>query len=228
MNIAIILSGGIGTRMGANIPKQYIEIQGRPIISYAVEKFQNNEDIDFIIIALNKEWESYVKSACIGTKKIFFSSPGETREYTIYNALKKAKELGCKDEDIVIIHDSVRPLVSDKVITDCLIGCKNHDASIAAIDVKDTIYVSSYGECITDVPNRTILHAGQTPEAFILGKYLKIHDDASDDEINNVTGGAQFAHQKGLSVFLSKGEEINFKITTPEDLARFTQVLTSK
>lgn len=228
MNIAIILSGGVGTRMGTDIPKQYIEVAGRPIISYSLANFLNREDIEFIIIAMNSQWIDYVKKNVLTcSKKIFFTEPGETREFTIYNALKKAKELGGNENDIVIVHDAVRPLVSDKVISDCLIGCSQYDASIATIDVKDTIYTSTFGGCITDVPNRSVLHAGQTPEAFKLGKFLKIHDDSSDDEIRNVTGGAQFAFQKGLKVFLSKGEDINFKITTPEDLKRFIQIITN-
>lgn len=229
MNIAIILSGGVGTRMGANIPKQYIEVNNRPIISYVIEKFLAHEMIDSMIIALNEQWLEYVQGRLPETKKnIYFSNPGETREHTIYNALKRAQEIGGGDDDIVIIHDAVRPMVSDRVITDCLDGCKKYDAAIATIDVKDTIYVCTEGECITEVPNRSKLHAGQTPEAFKLGEYLKIHDESTYEEISMVTGGAQFAQQKGLQVFLSRGEEINFKLTTPEDLDRFTQIINNK
>lgn len=228
MNIAIILSGGIGTRMGSNIPKQYLEIDGKPIISYSVKPFFEHTEIDSFIIALNEEWKDYVINHLPKTKKpIFFSSPGETREHTIYNALKIAKKIGGTDEDIVIIHDAVRPLVSNEVISDCLSGCKQYDAAIATIDVKDTIYVSSNGECITSVPARSNLRSGQTPEAFKLGKYLRIHDESTYEDIKNVTGGAQFAYQKGMNVFLSRGEEINFKITTPEDLQRFKQIICS-
>ena len=226
MNIAIILSGGIGSRMRAKIPKQYIEVNSKPIVRYSVEKFLKHSKIDCVIIALNEEWKAYVESQMpTSDKPIYYSQPGETREHTIYNALKIAKEIGGIDNDIVIIHDAVRPLVSEQVIDDCLRGCIEYDASIACIGVKDTIYVCSTGECITEVPNRSKLHAGQTPEAFKLGKYLKIHDEATYEEICNVTGGAQFAQQKGLSVFISKGEEINFKITTPEDLDRFKQII---
>jgi 2-C-methyl-D-erythritol 4-phosphate cytidylyltransferase len=229
MNIAIILSGGIGSRMGANIPKQYLEVNNRPIIRYAVEKFLAHDDIDCMIIALNEQWKDYVKSKLPNsTKKIYFSEPGETRQHTIYNALRKAKSIGGGSDDVVIIHDAVRPLVSNRVIKDCLDGCKIYDAAIATIDVKDTIYVCKEGVCITDAPNRSLLHAGQTPEAFKLGQFLRIHDESSYEEISNVTGGAQFATQKGLQVFLSRGEEINFKITTPEDLDRFKQVISNR
>lgn len=228
MNIAIILSGGVGSRMGANIPKQYIEVQGKPVIFYSIEKFVKSGFIDAFIIALNNEWKDYVSLKLDELKiqvPIIYSIPGETREHTIYNALKMAKRSGYSEEDIVIIHDSVRPMVTTEVIRDCLDGCRDHDAAIATIDVKDTIYQSEADNCITNVPNRSSLHAGQTPEAFHLGSYLKIHDERSYDEISSVTGGAQFAAQCGLKVFLSKGAEINFKLTTPEDLKRFEQII---
>lgn len=228
MNIAIILSGGVGARMGANIPKQYIEVCGKPVIYYSLSKFVESGSIDAYIIALDIQWKEYVER-CISTmnihKPLFYSEPGETRELTIYNALKCAKLNGYADDDIVIIHDAVRPMVSKEVIDDCLEGCKNYDAAIAVIDVKDTIYQSVADNCITNVPNRSTLHAGQTPEAFKLGKYLKIHDDRSFEEICAVTGGAQFAANCGLKVYLSKGAEINFKLTTPEDLHRFEQII---
>lgn len=229
MIIAIILSGGNGIRMGSSIPKQYIKVNDKPIVRYAVEAFLDSNMIDVIIIALNEQWKEYVQNSLPNTEvPIYFSEPGETREHTIYNALKKSKEVGGEEDDIVIIHDSVRPLVSQRVIKDCIVGCEKYDAAIAAIDVKDTIYVSTEGECVNNVPNRSQLHAGQTPEAFKLGSYLRIHDESTYDEICNVTGGAQFAFQQGLRVFLSRGEEINFKITTPEDLERFKLVLEAK
>lgn len=228
MNIAILLSGGIGTRMGANIPKQYIEVCGKPVIYYSLMKFVESGSIDAFIIALDNQWKDYVDSyvSSMGiTKPIYYSEPGETREHTIYNALRCAKVEGFKDDDIVIIHDAVRPLVTKSIIDNCLEGCMKYDAAIATIDVKDTIYQSEAENCITNVPNRSTLHAGQTPEAFKLGKYLKIHDERTYEEISAVTGGAQFAAQCGLKVFLSKGAEINFKLTTPEDLQRFEQII---
>ena len=228
MNIAIILSGGVGTRMGANIPKQYIMVGEKPVIIYSIEKFVCSGSIDAYIIALDKQWqefvEGYVQKMDI-KEPIMYSIPGETREHTIYNALKCAKENGFSDDDIVIIHDAVRPLVSKEVIDDCLAGCRNYDAAIATVDVKDTIYMSVADNCITDVPKRSTLHAGQTPEAFKLGKYLKIHDERSYEEICAVTGGAEFAYRCGLKVYLSRGAEINFKLTTPEDLQRFEHII---
>lgn len=228
MNIAIILSGGIGTRMGANIPKQYILVDGKPVIIYSLEKFVSSGSIDAYIIALDGQWRDFVDKYVLqmGIKEpVMYCLPGETREHTIYNALKCAKINGYADDDIVIIHDAVRPMVTKEVINDCLKGCIENDAAIATIDVKDTIYMSIADNCITDVPKRSTLHAGQTPEAFKLGLYLRIHDERTYEEISAVTGGAEFAFRCGLKVFLSKGAEINFKLTTPEDLQRFEQII---
>ncbi len=228
MNIAIILSGGVGTRMGANVPKQYIMVEDKPVIIYSIEKFVTSGSIDAFIIALDNQWKDFVDEYVQKMNiqgPVMYSAPGETREHTIYNALKCAKENGYDDDDIVIIHDSVRPMVSKEVIDDCLKGCEDFDAAIATIDVKDTIYMSVADNCITDVPKRSTLHAGQTPEAFKLGKYLKIHDERTYEEICAVTGGAEFAFRCGLKVYLSKGAEINFKLTTPEDLQRFEQII---
>lgn len=224
MNIAIILSGGVGTRMGANIPKQYIEVAGKPVLSYCIDTFNNCKRIDAFVIALANDWKEFVEKNTSVNKPLYYTEPGETREHTIYNALKFLKSVGYSDDDIVIIHDAVRPLVSNQLIVDCLDGASKYDAAIATIDVKDTIYMSEADNCITSVPKRSNLHAGQTPEAFKLGKYLKIHDECTYEEICAVTGGAEFAYRCGLKVFLSKGSEINFKLTTIEDLQRFEQI----
>ncbi|WP_455669616.1 IspD/TarI family cytidylyltransferase [Phocaeicola sp.] len=228
MNIAVILSGGVGTRMGADIPKQYIMVGGKPVIIYCIEQFVNSDSIDAFIISLDGQWKSLVEEYILqlGLKSpVFYSLPGETRQHTIYQALKCAVANGFSDDDIVIIHDAVRPLVDKETIDNCLKGCMSYDAAIAAIDVKDTIYVSTEADCITEVPERSVLHAGQTPEAFRLGKYLAIHDCRTYEEISAVTGGAEFAFRCGMKVFLSKGKEINFKLTTPEDLHRFEQII---
>ena len=180
MNIAVILSGGIGSRMGSNIPKQYIMVAGRPIISYCIEKFVQSNEIDALVIALDKQWIDFIQPYVVMLQlPVYYAEPGETRQHTIYNALKLIRSHGGVDDDVVIIHDSVRPLVSSQVIHDCICGCIANDAAIATISVKDTIYMSTEGNCITDVPKRSTLHAGQTPEAFKLGKYLKIHEERS-------------------------------------------------
>lgn len=123
MNIAVILSGGIGSRMGSNIPKQYIMVAGRPIISYCIEKFVQSNEIDALVIALDKQWIDFIQPYVVMLQlPVYYAEPGETRQHTIYNALKLIRSHGGVDDDVVIIHDSVRPLVSSQVIHDCICG----------------------------------------------------------------------------------------------------------
>lgn len=226
MNIAVILSGGVGSRMGSDIPKQYIMVGGRPVISYCIERFAGSGMIDAFILAMDERWKDFVRPYVDSLDiPVWYSEPGETRQFTIYNALRCARGKGATDEDIVIIHDAVRPNVSSRVIHDCLENCRRYGAAIATVPVKDTIYMNGQGGCIANVPKRSTLRAGQTPEAFRLGKFLHIHEETSREDIAAVTGGAEFAFRCGMNVFLSEGEEINFKLTTPEDMDRFEQIV---
>ena len=228
MNFAIILSGGVGSRMGADIPKQYIEVNGKPVISYCLQTFLNIQTIDGIVIGVANEWKSYVKEiveVLKPQKKIFYAEPGETRQYSIFNALKVVKEIGGKDNDLVIIHDAARPLVSKDLIQRCLNICKEADGVLPVIPVKDTIYQSTNKTHITNLLNRSELFAGQAPEAFRFGKYLQLHQEMPSEELLKINGSTEIAYKGGLNIKLVPGEEMNFKITTPEDLSNFESII---
>ena len=226
MNIAIILSGGQGCRMDMDIPKQYIEIDGSPIIAWCLETFVKHRAIDALIIVLDPQWQTFVASLPVLTdsgKPIWYAPSGDTRQQSIYNGLKRAKECGASDEDIVVIHDGVRPLVDEEMICGVLDGCRDFDGAIASVAVKDNIYVActeKRGE-INDALWRRALFTGQTPEAYRFGKYLEIHERTSDKEIAVVTGGAEFAFRHGLKVTLTEGKDRNLKLTVPDDLEIF-------
>ncbi len=227
MNTAIVLSGGIGSRMGADQPKQYIMVRERPIISYCLEIFERHEEIDHIVIVADEAWQDFIaewlKKEKI-TKFFGFASAGRTRQHSIYNGLKVAK--GCTpDEGVVIMHDAARPLVSDQIISDCLHGAAEDGGAMPVITVKDTVYFSKDGSSIDQLLDRSCLYAGQAPEAFRLGEYLAIHDAVSDEEIAATVGTSQIAHKHGMKVRLVKGSERNIKITTPEDLSTFETIL---
>lgn len=231
MNVAIILSGGIGTRMSTNIPKQYIEIKGNPVVYYCLKTFVHHPLIDVIIIGCAQEWRDYIKQQLYKMKSsipVYYSMPGETRQYSIYNALKEAKSQGYADTDIVIIHDAARPLVSESLITDCLKGCDEADGIMPVIPVKDTLYQSMDGTAISSLLNRNELFAGQAPEAFRLGAYLALHDAMSHEELLRINGSTEIAYKGGLNVKMIRGDEMNFKITTPEDLSNFKSILVQK
>ena len=228
MNIAIILSGGVGSRMGNDTPKQYIEVDGRPIIYYSLKAFIQHPQIDAVIIGCTEKWKGYVNiqiEKIKTVKPVFFSPPGETRQYSIYNALRRAKTLGFSDTDITIIHDAARPLVSEYLISMCLEASKEADAVLPVIPVKDTLYQSADREHISSLLNRNELFAGQAPEAFVFGKYLALHDKLPREELLMINGSTEIAYKGGMKVKLIKGDEMNFKITTPEDLLNFENII---
>ena len=223
-NIAIILSGGVGSRMGSEIPKQYIEIGGKPVIAYCLEQFANHRRIDAVIIALAAEWRSFVSDLLVVKtmrQPLYFANQGETRQYSIYNALKCAKEQGYNDEDIVIIHDAARPSVSGRLIDACLDACAEYDGALPVVPVKDTMYQSLDGLTISSLLPRETLYAGQAPEAFRLGKYWAAHQALPHEAMMQIRGSSEIAYRQGLSIKLVAGEESNYKITVPEDLERF-------
>jgi 2-C-methyl-D-erythritol 4-phosphate cytidylyltransferase len=228
MNFAIVLSGGVGTRMGLSIPKQYVEVNKRPVIEYCLATLLHHEMIDSLIIGVAEEWLDYVKASVLrlNTKvPVFYALPGETRQGSIINALRVAKENGAADNDIVLIHDAARPLLSSKLISDCLNACENADAVLPVIPVKDTTYLSKDGSHIDSLLERKTLWNGQAPEAFKFGSYYKANIDLSEEELNRITGSTEVSYRAGLNCILIPGDTNNFKITTPEDLSNFESII---
>ena len=227
-NIAIILSGGTGTRLGGSVPKQYLEVHGKAIIMYCVETIAQMPEIDKIVICLADEWKMFVQDelqkAGISTK-VVYSLPGEVRQLTIYNALKVLRDQGIEDDAIVVIHDAARPLVSETLLRRCIDGCKEVDGVLPVLPVKDTLYMSKDGNSISALLKRNEIVAGQAPEAFRFGKYLAVHDQMSYEDILKISGSTEIAYKAGLNIKLVPGEELNFKITTTEDLDNFKHVL---
>ena len=229
--IAIILSGGVGSRMGLNIPKQYVMVNDMPILNYCLQTFLNNENIDSLVIGVADEWLEFVKenlSKLNPTKPVLFAKPGETRQYSIYNALKVARENCAEDDDLVIIHDGARPLVSDDLINRCLEGCQEADGIMPVIPVKDTTYLSEDGKHIQSLLDRSHLWAGQAPEAFRFGKYIKVHDEMPREELLKINGSTELAYKAGLECQMVEGDPMNFKITTSEDLSNFESIINNK
>lgn len=228
MNIAIILSGGQGCRMGADVPKQYIEIDGRPVIAWCLETFVKHSAIDALIIVLDPQWQTFVSSLPVLSgfdKPIYYAHSGDTRQQSIYNGLKRAKECGTADEDVVIIHDAARPSVSVRVIDDVIRTCSICDGAIPVLQVTDTVYLCSDGVSLSGLLSRDTLFAGQTPEAFRFGKYLRIHESLPQEDWRTLKGSSEIAYRGGLKIRLVSGDKSNFKLTDPDDLKRFAITL---
>lgn len=225
MVYVVILSGGTGTRLGVERPKQYIEVNGSPIISDCICTFENCDVVDKYVIVAAGEWEDYLKKY-VSPKFIGFAAPGENRQLSIYNGLLAINDMATSD-DIVIVHDAARPFVTSETIKSLIKACENADGSMPALPVKDTMYIQENGR-VKALIDRDSLIAGQAPEAFKYGKYLHANKDLLPDRILGIRGSTEPAFLAGMNVAVIQGDEQNFKITTKEDLDRYIDIKDGK
>jgi len=222
MNVALILAGGVGTRIGRNVPKQYIEVKGKPIIAYCVDAFTKHKKIDYIQIVADNEWHEYILNNISEEKFKGFSTPGMTRQTSILSGLQDIKEY-LNDNDYVIIHDAARPLVSERLITESLESAQFHDGALPVLSMKDTVYFSEDGSLVSKLLDRRKIFAGQAPETFVFGKYYKANMLLEEKAILNINGSTEPAVMAGMDIAMIPGDENNFKITTVLDLERFKE-----
>lgn len=228
MNIALILSGGTGSRMHSDIPKQYISVSGRPIISYSLESLSLHSAVSAIQIVADQTWQERIRAWLtdidIDSKFKGFSIPGANRQLSILNGLEDIKKYA-ENSDYVFIHDAARPLLSEKQITDCLDAAAGHDGVMPVLPMKDTVYSSTDGRSVRSLLDRSELYAGQAPEVFRLGPYYEANRSLLPDRILKINGSTEPAVMAGLDIVMIPGDEKNFKITTAEDLSRFTRIV---
>lgn len=232
MNYAIILSGGIGTRMNIeDFPKQYLKVEDKPILLYTVETTESSVEIDKIIIVVADEWKeqviSWMKEYHI-TKFLDVAKPGETRQESILNALEVCATYSKNDDDNVIIMDGVRALMTSQLISNCVKQLDEHEGCMPVIPVNDTIYQSNDCKKIDNLLDRSILWAGQNPEGYKLKRYLEINRDMPKEKLALIRGSSEIGFYYGMDICLFPGEDTNFKITTPADLSRFKTIVAAK
>ncbi|MCI8417107.1 MAG: 2-C-methyl-D-erythritol 4-phosphate cytidylyltransferase [Lachnospiraceae bacterium] len=225
MNIALVLSGGTGSRMGLDTPKQYISINGRPIISYCIETLVRQGEIDAIQIVAEPQWQELILETLVmaGGREKFrgFSNPGENRQLSIFQGMKDIWDYASGD-DLILIHDAARPLLGAEQITACLQAVEGHDGVMPVLPMKDTVYYSRDRKKVS-LLDRTCVFAGQAPEVFRLGPYYEANYRLLPEKIFQINGSTEPALLAGLDVLMIPGDEGNFKITTREDLKRFCQ-----
>ena len=224
MNIAIILAGGTGTRLGKNIPKQYLKVGEKPVIAYCLEQFQTTPSIDGIFIVAEEKWQDFIKEwidQCGIHKFKGFAVAGSSRQHSILNGIKKALELGAADNDNIILHDAARPNLSQDLIESCINGLAEADGVMPVLPAKDTMYLSEDGKQITSLLDRSQVFGGQAPESFKLGKYYSLHLGMDEDDLSKIRGSSEIAYKNGLKIRLVEGDEHNYKITTMADLKKF-------
>lgn len=228
MAIALILSGGTGTRLGSDIPKQYLEIGGIPIIIYSIEQLHYHSGIEAIQIVADPVWQGQIRDWLaaygVGGKLRGFSKPGGNRQLSILHGLEDIREYA-DESGYVFIHDAARPLLTEKQITDCIGSAAGHDGVLPVLPMKDTVYASTDGKKITSLLNRSEIYAGQAPEVFRLGSYYEANCRLLPEQIWQINGSAEPAVLAGQDVVMIPGDERNFKITTKEDLERFQKII---
>ncbi|GAA0071946.1 2-C-methyl-D-erythritol 4-phosphate cytidylyltransferase [Clostridium sardiniense] len=215
MNSAIILSGGRGKRMGADISKQFISINDKPILYYTIKKFMENELIDEIILVLPKDEIEYCKKEVLDKNKLRIDKiveGGDERQDSVLNGLNAIEKT-----DIVLIHDGARPFVTDKIIAEGIKAAKKFKAVAPGVMPKDTIKVKDENGLSKETLKREQLIAVQTPQIFDYNLILECHNKVKENNIK-VTDDTMVVETFGHKVFLYDGEYTNIKITTPEDL----------
>ena len=227
MNIALIVAAGSGSRMeSADCPKQFLLIKEKPLMLYSVKAFQMHESIDAIVIVTNASYIEQVKEWCKEyqlDKVRLVVQGGITRQESVYLGLQAVKSISLNpDNDIVLIHDSARPLVEKAIITANILACNQYGATCTAIKVKDTIARSSNAQTIEGVVDRQELYQCQTPQTFKLSLILAAHAQSKD---NVATDDAQLVLSLGKEVYLVDGSSLNFKITTDADLLLLNALL---
>ncbi|MCJ7688896.1 MAG: 2-C-methyl-D-erythritol 4-phosphate cytidylyltransferase [Clostridiaceae bacterium] len=228
MNIAIILAGGKGTRMGiVDQPKQFIDIYGKPIVVHTLEAFDIHEQIDAIAVVCLKEWHEDIR---IWTRKFelnkvkWIVDGGETRQESVLNGLRAIEE-DIKPEDIVVIHDAARPLISHRIIVSNIEGAKEYGAVDTVIPTSDTIIQSIDDNTISSIPVRKELYIGQTPQSFKYSTIYDAHKSAAKSKLQDSTDDCRLVLNYGKKVHLVTGDKLNFKITTMEDLLLLKSII---
>lgn len=223
MNVALVLSGGVGSRMGTQIPKQYIKVKEHMIIEYCLRTLEECEEIDAIQIVAEQEWQRALKELKL-QKLRGFSCPGETRQISILNGVRDIISYAA-DSDAVLIHDAARPFLTEKMILSLLKALPGHDGVMPVLPMKDTVYYSEDGKKVTSLLDRRCIFAGQAPEIFYLGRYFKANTQLTKEQLMMLNGSTEPAVLQGMDIALIHGDENNFKITTKEDLERFQMIV---
>lgn len=221
--------GGSGTRLGADRPKQYIEIDGIPIFFYILRSYNKLDCIDEIVIVSNEMWIDYVQKWVDSLeikKPISIVAGGETRSHSVYNGLKSISNRA-NDDDIVLFHDATHPYVDEPGTVEVIKAINEYGGATLGAFQYDTVYRMNGDGFITDVIPRQELVAGASPEGFKFGKIFPIYDQSSDEELESMTSGGALALEYGIKMKTIEANVINLKITYPHDLEIFKKTIHS-
>ena len=231
MNVALIIAGGVGSRMGQDIPKQFINIYDKPILIYTLEGFQKHPLIDAIEVVCIDGWHdvlwAYSKQFDISKLK-WVVSGGETGQESIRNGVYNLEGI-IDDDDIVIIHDGIRPLVDETVLTDVIMKCKKYGNAVTSLPYNEQIFVVDDEKSTTKFIPRETLRRVSTPQAYKFGKIDEKYHEAFEKEIGIY--GSHYTNtmmvELGERLYFANGSDKNIKLTTKDDLEMFKAYLKS-
>ena len=230
-NIALIIAGGVGARMHQDIPKQFINVKDKPVIVYTLEAFQNHPNIDAIEVVCLEGWHdilrAYAKQFNISKLENIVNG-GETGQDSIRNGLYDIATRYKDDEDIVLIHDSIRPMVSADVISDNIRVCRKYGNATTVIPCTSVMLKTEDSLVAGEQIPRDNLKITQTPQAFYLNELLSVHAEAIKMDLLPSIASCALYIEMGKKVYLSMGSEKNIKITTQEDIEIFSSLLDSQ
>ncbi|EOL49390.1 IspD/TarI family cytidylyltransferase [Enterococcus caccae] len=233
MNVGLIFAGGVGSRMKSDsMPKQFLELDGKPIIIYTLEIFEQNRNIDQVIVVCKEEWIEYLESLLskFNIKKVLsVISGGKTAQESQYRGLLEIKQriVGLKD-CIVLIHDGVRPLINDEVINDNINSVKKYGATITVSPAIETVvYIDDKGK-VSEVLERSNCRMAKAPQSFWFEEIMSSHKRAIEDNNHKFIDSASLMQYYGFSLSTVEGEPENIKITTPADFYMFKALIEAR
>jgi len=229
-NIALIIAGGSGNRMHQDIPKQFITVNERPVIIYTLEAFEHHPEIEAIAVVCIEGWDqvlwAYAKQFNI-SKLRYVVPGGKNGQDSIRNGILEL-ERHYKKDDLVLIHDAIRPMVSAEIISDNIRVAREYGNAITVIPCAEAMLQTEDGSISTGAYSRDKLKRTQTPQAFYIGDICDLHRQALERGITNSIASCTLMIEMGKQVHFSAGSEKNIKLTTIEDIDIFKALLAAK
>lgn len=231
MNIAVIFAGGTGQRMNTKTkPKQFLELHGKPILVYTIEQFQNHDQIDKIVLVMLDTWIGYCEKLISKyqlDKVAGIVSGGDSGQESIYHGLCKAYELYGGD-NVVIIHDGVRPLVSAETITDAIACTEDNGNAVTVSPAIETITMTAEDGSIGEIVDRSRCRVAKAPQCFVLSQIIEAHQKANAADKHDFIDSASLMKYYGHKLYAVEGCPENIKITTPADFYIFRAITDAK
>lgn len=219
-NIAVVFAGGVGQRMGASTPKQFLKLKDKEILVHTLEKFQNNKNIDAIVISMLSTWIDFTKELIVKhnlNKVVDIVPGGETGQLSIYNGVKYVYD-NFNEESIILIHDGVRPFITEELINENIDIAKVTGSCISCVKATETFLIVDEENSVKEIPARSQSLIAKAPQTFKLEKIYNAHQQALSENKINFIDSSTLMNYYGNHLSVVETDYDNIKITTPKDI----------